>query len=331
MFARIGHAIFDRAVATRVGAALLMTACLTIPPSAHAALTLNATGLSLGFSLSTFATGDTVLEHYGAAALGDGTLIATYPHGQQLLKYTDADGQNHGTALAISALTGARNVARVDGVTYAMSTQGFFSVANNLTTTPLAVTGLTPTWGFAANPVTGHLLAGTTTGIWDIDPLTGTKQFVSAPTALDGIAVSADGQTVYAALENLSNPGVAAYTIATGAQQFFAPVAAIPHGVLVIRTGPHQGRFVVINHDGTVGIMKADGTGYQTIATGGVRGVLGSPDLNDGSGLLAFDDDMYRLRLAGGSFGVEDLPEPASLLLLAGGLVGVATLRRRQA
>ena len=323
--------IASRRIAARCLAAVMaLGAALLAPLPSQAALTLNATGLSLGFSLSVFATGSTPGEHYGAAALSDGTVVTTWVGGQQLLKYPDIDGQSHATALATQSLTGVRNVTRVNGVTYAMGTSGFYSLDNSLNATPLSVTGLTPTWGLAANPVTGHLLAGTTTGIWDIDPLTGTKQFVTAPFALDGIAVSADGQVVYAAIEDLGNPRVVGYLIAGGAQQGSTPVAGVPHGVLVVREGPLAGRVVITNHDGTLGIMNADGTGYQTIATGGTPGRLGAPDLNDGSAFLSFDDQMYRLSLDNGNFGIEPAPEPASLVALLAGLGGMAAIRRRR-
>ncbi len=314
----------------RLEAALRGAFCLTIAgwamtQPAHAGLTLNATGLSLGFSLSTYASGGGYYGHFAASALPDGTIVAVDLPNGRLLKYSDSDGQTHGSALATQALAGARNVAKVNGHTYAVSTSGYFEVGSDLGLTPIAV-GLTPTWGLWGNPVTGHLLSGTTTGLYSVNPLTGSATFIVNPVALDGVSVSKDGTIVYAALEN---SGVSAYSIATGTQIFHKPIAGLPGGTGVVMDGALEGHIVAVNHDGTVGLIDPTGATYQTIATGGARGEVASVDLNNGTLFLTFDDQMYRLSLAGGDFGTEAIPEPGSMLLLAAAVTGIGAIRRR--
>ena len=190
-----------------------------------------------------------------------------------------------------------------------------------------------PTQGLAGNPVTGNLVATSTSGLINLDPATGINAFITNPPNLgDGVSISPDGKTAYVAIFGQSE--VLGYDIVTGTQVFSATsLPGGPDGTAIITGGVLSGDIIVNNNDGTVGLIDAN-TGIETIiASGGTRGDFASPDLSDGSLLVYESDSAWRLTLAGSGIGgppPTNVPEPATLALLGIAAAAMAWRRRKQ-
>jgi hypothetical protein len=310
---------------------------------AKAGLMLTPAGIADGFTLSTYATGvgGNNYSFLAAAPLLNpnvGTMaVVDYAHGL-LRTFADADGQTYGSALNSVSLPSVVNIADAGGKTYATRfnvANGLYAVSNSLGLTPVTVTGgFTPFYGFAGNPVTGHLLAygagSSGNGVYDINPLTGANTLIVSGSSFDGVSVSPDGTTMY--VENASSQ-VLGYNIATHAQVFSVSSTHAPDGTGVIAGGQFNGYVVANNNDGTVSLINPTGTVQTIIASGGTRGDFTSPDSNNGTLLLSEYDFSYRLGAPGGSFGPSPVPEPATLTLLGIGslsLLGYGWRRRKQ-
>ena len=200
------------------GLAIASVLALCAARPAAAALTLNATGLSYGFTLSTFATGNTYsYNHLSAAPLSDGMLAVVDFANGAIVKYNDVDGQTTGTNLGSVSLTNVTNIARVGGHTYAGTYGGgYYEVSSSLSLTAISVPGITHQWGFWGNNATGHLVAQTFSGVVDFDPVTGLSTVI-ANVSGDGVSVSPNGATAYVAVSG----GIASYSIPSGTPGFF--------------------------------------------------------------------------------------------------------------
>ena len=317
----------------KVTMAALAVAAVTLVATgpAHGGLVLTSAGVADGFTLSTYATGvgGSNYSFLAAAPLLNpnvGTLaVIDYSHGL-LRSYADVDGQTYGSALNSVSFPSAINIANAGGKTYAtqLSTSGgLYQVSNSLGLTPVTVTGgFTPIYGFAGNPVSGHLLAYGTgssgTGIYDINPLTGANTLIASGSSFDGVSVSPDGTKVYA---ELNSNEVRGYNIATHAQVFDFLSTHSPDGTGVIAGGPFNGYVIVNNNDGTVSLVDPTGLMQTIIASGGTRGDFTSPDTNDGTLLLSEYDFSYRLGAPGGTGDsaaarAPRWPEPTSIAAL---------------
>lgn len=314
-------------------------ALLAANSPASANLTLTSAGTSDGFSLSTFYSNPSAYYGLlGVTTTPGGSVIGAGYATSTLSLFNDVDGQTSASALKTVTVPGTvYEVASVGGNVYYDNSGGSYYAVNptTLAITPLSLTpATTPYLGLWANPVTGHLIASSYSGIVDINPLTGTVHVITtAATGADGVTVSPDGTIAYVEL----NGHIYGYNIATGTQvaDFTSDASHSPDGTGVINGGTFNGDIVVNNNDGTVGLIDVT-TGIDTIiASGGTRGDFVGPDLTNGTLFLASADATERLALAGATIGggpppTTGVPEPVTLSIFGAGLAGAVAMRRRR-
>jgi hypothetical protein len=320
--------------------------CLAYQP-ANAALTVTAAGAALGFSLSTYYSGD-ASNNYGmldVTTTASGNVIATSYARSQLETLADVDGRSPGSILHVVSVPGlAYSVATTPaGATYyAGNGTAYYSVnTSTLGLTPLNLSQpLTSYLGMWANPVTGHLISSSYQGLVDIDPVTGTVHVITTTFGFDGVTVTPDGLS---ACGVISSSIIRCYAIAgTNAlvATYTSDASHLPDGTGVITGGALNGYIVTNNNDGTVGVIDPTSGVTTIIASGGTRGDFVGPDLTNGTLFLASADQVERLALAGASIGcgnncggtptpTSTVPEPTTLALLGMGFVSLAFMRRR--
>ncbi len=348
------------AIMNRLLKFLLSTACTTLavatPNLAQAGvLTMTADGTALGFSLTTFATLNPSLVNtgsYGPFGVGMDTtggsatvLVSNY---QNNTRYTfnDVDGQTVATSLTSlpsSSYTSA--YATAGGVTYGGDGSGRFVQFNKDGTVNHALTGVTtnPYLGMWGNPVNGHIIATSSAGLIDIDPLAngGLGSFrVITPSAFgDGVSVSPDGTKAYLAV----GATVRVYDIATGVllTSFSNALLNGLDGTGVISSSNSlNGDIVAVTNFGTVVLIDPNGFNdlgtaeFKLIANGGSRGDYTSPDVTNGTLFIDMSDAVYRLSCGSGcGIGTQQpndssVPEPGTAALVGLGLMGILSRRK---
>ena len=322
--------------ARRVVVCAAFASAMAASSGAHAALTLTAAGVADGFTLSTFYTDTVTYGMLGMTTTSTGKVIGAAYNRGGLALFNDVDGQTYGSAIATNTATPGTptSVATVGGKTYvSILGSGYYEV--NLTTlalTPLTLsTSLAGYYGMAGNFATGHLLASTYSGLYDINPLTGATHLIHGG-FWDGVSVSPDGKTAYGA--TAGGGPVYGFDIATGATVLTHPSFHSPDGTGVISGGAFNGHLIINNNDGTVGLLNPFTSVETIIASGGSRGDLVGPDLTNGTLFLSYYEAEYRLGIKGGVIGGgggPGVPEPATwaLMLLGFGALGVSLRRRR--
>ncbi len=320
----------------------LVAATLLALPMAASAQSLTAAGIADNFTLDTFFTGNLGNGgSYGilnAVAASDGSIIATGYGNQTLLRFNEGSGNTVNGLTAGSATTTVNlgftptGIATSGGTTYftGLST-GIFQVTNNATLANTQVVGtgtINPQYGLWAGPG-GTLIAGTSSGAYLIDPAASFAiTAIGTPGFVDGVSVSPDGTKAYVEYGG----DILAYNIASptpGTPTATYSFGHAPDGTGVISGGALDGDLIISNNDGTIALLDPSSNAYTIIATGMSRGDLVSPDSNNGTLLVSDIGQVLRLGITGGTIGATDTPEPASMTLLGGALLGLGALRRK--
>jgi hypothetical protein len=310
-------------------------ACVALGAVANASLTLTSQGINDGFTLSTFLSGYDA--QYGPLAQGidsDGNVITGSMFDRTIYVFKDVDNQN-----LTDAVTKVGYTCQTGNCNYAMTTAGgsvygaqafggvYEKFNNDGTSSPipnLQAAGLFSSLGMWTDPVNQHIISASNKGLVDIDPNAGTFRVINAGIFPDGVAVSPDGTIAYVAISG----GIGAYDIASGMELKFYNVGHPTDGMGVISGGQFNGFVVANNNDGTVGLLDPGSGTFVIIADGGTRGDFVSLDTSNGTLFLSQNEQVARLTCGPGcSF--NQAPEPSSIALLGGGILGALGLVRR--
>lgn len=309
-------------------------------------LTLTSVGASDGFTLSTFATlnpGNTGFGPFGIAVASNGNVIVSnFPTGK-LYVFPDSDGQTTASALFTQpSNSGTTAYATAGGHPYGAQ-NGRFVEFNSDGTVNHTLTGVTasPSLGMWGNPVNGHIIATSSAGLIDINPLAnggaGSFRVVTVGGNGDGVSVSPDGMTAYVEQGGQIN----GYDIASGTLVFSSGALVGLFGAdgsgVISSKNSLNGDIIVNFNSGGIGLLNPVTKTFTVIANGGNRGDYVSPDTNNGTLFLAYSDTVERLSCGPDcSIGgpppppPSGVPEPGTLALFGTALLALAFLLHRK-
>jgi hypothetical protein len=164
----------------------------------------------------------------------------------------------------------------------------------------LIVDGLPDTpLGMAANPANGHIfvnaanLGDATSQILDLDPIARAwKPFVNTG-LVDGLTVSADGRTLYAARR--TDGDVVGFSTSTGEQVFDSGSISLGIDGITVGTGLFTQEMIVNTNEGTVVEVDMQTAQQTIIADGGSRGDFAHASYRDGSFFITQTEEVDRL------------------------------------
>jgi hypothetical protein len=325
------------------GAAIAAMAALSAP--AQATLTLTAAGIDLGFTASTFVSGlaQVVTEGpFGLALTGDGNVLASDVANGTRYVFADVDNQTPANALfTLPSSSSAQGYASGLGAAYGGNGFNFVRFNDNGSVAATLVPSVTPRLGMTANPVTGHLIATSSQGLIDIDPVANTFRVIRSSIAsdADGVSLSPDGTVAYVGF--YSGGHVIGYRVADGTIAFDSGnIGHFPDGTgVIVSNNSLNGKIIVNGEDGTVGLLDPNGPAgnFLAIATNnGQRGDYVAADRNNGSLLLDYSTEIDRLACGpncaiGTVPPVVAVPEPSTFAMMAACLGLLAGKLRRRA
>jgi WD40 repeat protein len=311
---------------------------------ARAVLTLTADGIADGFTLTTFLSGYSGFSGtYGPLAQGiapDGKVITGSRIDDRIYVFKDVDNQTLASAVSATPYTFLTSnpqyaMTTAGGQVYGAQVQGsapYEHFNNDGSHAPIPGLTATNNLGMWGNPVNGHIIASANQGLIDIDPVAGTfRVIVPNPGQADGVSVSPDGKTLYAAIDSTN---IVAYDIASGTLlHTFSGNGHLPDGTGVISGGNFNGDIIVNNNDGTVGLIDPAVGTEDIIASGGTRGDFVSPDTSNGTLFISQLERVDRLicpmdsSCSGVPVPLPRLPWPASAALLAAAVFSLEGFR----
>src|SRR5579864_3375098 len=160
--------------------ASVLIMAFTLAPLSAGVLTLTAAGVADGFTLTTFATLNPGLVNtgnfgpFGVAVSANGNIIVSNEPNATRYAFADVDGQTTATALNhVPSSSGTLAYATAGGQAYGGDGSGHFVQFNNDGTVNHVLTGVTASTdlGMWGNPTNGHIIANSSAGLIDIDPL----------------------------------------------------------------------------------------------------------------------------------------------------------------
>lgn len=323
-------------IRTPIISAAAAIALLAAVSPANAALTLTATGVSDGFSLTTFVGG--YFGEYGPLAEGilpNGNVITGSLSTDKIYVFKDVDNQTLADALIATPYT-----FTTGNPNYAMTTAGgqvygaqlfggayeMFHNDGSHTALTGPIAGVPDYLGMWGDPVNGHIISASYQGLIDINPADGSYRVINSGLFPDGVTVSPDGKIVY--VEN--GGAIQSYDYTSGALINTYFTGHSPDGTGVISGGKFNGFVVVNNNDGTVGLLDPTTSAFDIIADGGTRGDFVSADRNNGTLFLSQYDQVARLSCGAGCTIGTTVPEPATWSLMIVGLGALGGMLRRR-
>ena len=298
-------------------------------------LSLTADGVSNGFKLSTFVNGFANNGAGGPIGLtfdSAHNVIVSDEFNSTIYKFSDTDNQSVANNLGFTAsnsYNGAAGLVTTSNGNIYLAEQGNGDVVQidstgktikNIASIPFAT-------GIISNSFTGNLFVSSgLDGIWNLNPLTGQKTLFENSASYDGMALSADGKTLYTANYQV---GVLGYDTTTGAKVYDSGSIPGADGI-AIGTGSLLGKLFVNTNFGNVVEIDLSTNKQTTIASGGSRGDFLTVDPNSSSLLLTQTDSVVRLTAptSGGFIPSNPVAAPATLSLLCAGIFGFGISRR---
>src|SRR4051794_5794403 len=185
-----------RAASLSMAGGAVIAASLLFATPANATLALTPAGIADGFTLTTFATvlpGNTgcCAGPFGVAVNGQGNVVVGLGSGP-LYVFPDTDGQTPASALFTQTTNSSVGAyAASGGVVYGSTAGGpYFSLNNNGTVANAnAFPGLSSYLGMWTNPVNGHIVTQSLSGLADLDPTNGTFRIINGSVFGDGVSV----------------------------------------------------------------------------------------------------------------------------------------------
>jgi hypothetical protein len=322
--------------------AATIASLFAVAAPAHATLTLTPAGVNLGFSASTFVSGLPDVPGFnegpfGLALTGNGNvLVMDYANATRYV-FADVDNQIPADALnSVFATPTSQGYASGVGAAYGGNGANFVKFNDDGTEASLLVPSVAPHFGMTADPVTGHLIATSSQGLIDIDPVANSYRVIRALGSTgDGVSLSPDGSVAYVGFYGTGR--VLGYSVADGSEVFNSGnIGHFPDGTgVIVSNNSLNGKIIVNGEDGDVLLIDPNGAPGNSviIATTGQRGDYVAADRSNGTLLLDYSTEVDRLSCGPNCAIGSPVPEPDTWAMFAAalGLLPLFVRRRRRA